>query len=420
MNFLFWTHLLSLLLVSAPSSFERQFRKEHPGLYNHLQEAPTDKVGWKDVIHWMWPLFTEEWGLWRSLDLNLSSLPFTDPVTGLPTFHERLPSPLLLYGFSKEVVEYPGYWHSKVWVCGFWFPPKEWQFSCNDCAEISASVSSGSSNKQNELCSIHLSLQFFIEFPATELPIFIGLSSIGSMGFLRNPHAFLRVLGTALDISGSRFILFSAGYEPLEAAIDSYAKEASSRPEQTQRSNEGVSLFGGRLFCFSGSVPYNWLFPRCAAAIHHGGRLDSYANHYAHILVINVFASLWVSISPVDPRLLLYWLEFLRFVSSLGFCNLWPSLKPVICPFMLDQFYWAERMYWLGVAPEPLKREHLVPDKDEDFYIKEAANMLVRALDYSQSSEVKSRALQISNKLSNEDGVSEAVHLINEELRSCR
>ncbi|KAK4378647.1 hypothetical protein RND71_000509 [Anisodus tanguticus] len=69
---------------------------------------------------------------------------------------------------------------------------------------------------------------------------------------------------------------------------------------------------------------------------------------------------------------------------------------------MLDQFYWAERMYWLGVAPEPLGREHLVPDKDEDFYIKEAANMFVRALDCSQSSEVKSRALQISNKLSNE------------------
>lgn len=69
---------------------------------------------------------------------------------------------------------------------------------------------------------------------------------------------------------------------------------------------------------------------------------------------------------------------------------------------MLDQFYWAERMYWLGVAPEPLRREHLLPDKDEDFYIKEAANMLVRVLAYSQSSEVKTRALQISNKLSNE------------------
>ncbi|XP_059313640.1 sterol 3-beta-glucosyltransferase isoform X1 [Lycium ferocissimum] len=362
---------------SAPSSFERQFSKEHPDLYNHLQKAPADKVCWKDVIHWMWPLFTEDWGSWRSLDLKLSALPFTDPVTGLPTFHERLPSPLLLYGFSREVVECPGYWPSKVRVCGFWFPPWEWQFSCNDCAEISASVSSGNSNKQNKLCSTHLSLQFFIEVPARELPVFIGLSSIGSMGFLRNPRAFLQVLGTALDISGSRFILFSAGYEPLEAAIYSYAKEASSCTEQTQRSNEGISLFGGRLFWFSGSVPYNWLFPRCAAAIHHGGSGSTAAALQA-------------------------------------------GLPQVICPFMLDQFYWAERMYWLGVAPEPLRREHLVPDKDEDFYIKEAANMLVRALGYALSSEVKTRALQISNKLSNEDGVSEAVRLIKEELGSCR
>lgn len=72
------------------------------------------------------------------------------------------------------------------------------------------------------------------------------------MGFLKNPHAFLRVLGTALDISDSRFILFSAGYEPLEAAIDSYTKEVSACSEQIEQSNGGVSLFGGRLFCFSG------------------------------------------------------------------------------------------------------------------------------------------------------------------------
>ncbi|XP_019265807.1 PREDICTED: UDP-sugar-dependent glycosyltransferase 52 isoform X4 [Nicotiana attenuata] len=409
--------LLSISLLCAPSSFERQFRKELPDLYKYLQEAPSHKVGWNDVIHWMWPLFADEWGSWRSLDLKLSAFPFTDPVTGLPTYHERLPSPLLLktaialsdirifssnmhypgacitfskeellsdiqwlddrYGFSKEIVECPGYWPSKVRVCGFWFPPRKWQFSCNDCAEISASGISGNLNKQNKLCSAHLGLQFFIEFPAKELPVFIGLSSVGSMGFLRNPRAFLRVLGTALDISGCRFILFSAGYKPLEEAIESYAKEASSCSEQTHWSNEGVSLFGGRLFCFSGSVPYNWLFPRCAAAIHHGGSGSTAAALQA-------------------------------------------GVPQVMCPFMLDQFYWAERMFWLGVAPEPLRREHLVPDKDEDFYIKEAVNMLVRALDYAQSSEVKARALQISNKLSNEDGVSEAVRIIKEELRSCQ
>ncbi|KAL1534284.1 sterol 3-beta-glucosyltransferase isoform X4 [Salvia divinorum] len=62
---------------SAPTSFERQFRNELPLLYKYLREAPSSKIGWEDVIHWMWPLFNEDWGKWRSLDLNLSFLPFT-------------------------------------------------------------------------------------------------------------------------------------------------------------------------------------------------------------------------------------------------------------------------------------------------------------------------------------------------------
>ncbi|KAI7979054.1 hypothetical protein LOK49_Contig534G00001 [Camellia lanceoleosa] len=43
-------------VACAPSSFERYFREELPLLYEYLQEAPIDQVGWKDVIHWMWPL----------------------------------------------------------------------------------------------------------------------------------------------------------------------------------------------------------------------------------------------------------------------------------------------------------------------------------------------------------------------------
>jgi hypothetical protein len=62
---------------SAPSSFERHFKKELPLLYRYLQEAPTNKVCWKDVIHWMWPLFTDSWGSWRCNDLNLGPCPFT-------------------------------------------------------------------------------------------------------------------------------------------------------------------------------------------------------------------------------------------------------------------------------------------------------------------------------------------------------
>ncbi|KAL6328723.1 hypothetical protein AAG906_003409 [Vitis piasezkii] len=358
---------------SAPSSFEHHFRKELPLLYEYLQEAPTDKVCWKDVTHWMWPLFTEDWGSWRSDDLNLSPWPFTDPVTGLPMWHDRYPSPVLLYGFSKEVVECPGYWPSNVRVCGFWFLPMEWEFSCNKCGEISASISLRRVNAEVEMCPAHTMLQSFLKTPAPMPPVFIGLSSVGSMGFLRNPREFLQVILTVLDITNYRFILFSAGYEPLDAAVKVIAAEASSSLERRQSSEDGIFLFGGRLFCFSGTISYNWLFPRCSAAIHHGGSGSTAAALKA-------------------------------------------GIPQVLCPFMLDQFYWAERMFWLGVAPEPLKRNHLFPDKNDGTSIREAAVVLSRAIDYALSPKVKARASEIAERISLEDGVSEAVKILKEEI----
>ncbi|XP_060667250.1 uncharacterized protein LOC132799442 [Ziziphus jujuba] len=59
---------------SAPSSFERQFKKELPLLYKYLQESPSKKVYWKDVIHWMWPLFTEYWRNEETILENLKKL----------------------------------------------------------------------------------------------------------------------------------------------------------------------------------------------------------------------------------------------------------------------------------------------------------------------------------------------------------
>ncbi|XP_073159150.1 sterol 3-beta-glucosyltransferase isoform X5 [Henckelia pumila] len=329
-------------------------------------------VGWEDVIYWMWPLFTEDWGLWRSHDLHLSFLPFTDPVTGLPRWHERPLSPLLLYGFSKEVVECPDYWPSRVQTCGFWFLPFEWQFSCSSCADISAQRFSRKLNAEEEMCSIHVNLKTFLNASPNQ-PIFMSLSSIGSMGYLKNPRAFLKVLGNALNITSCRFILFSAGYGPLDAEIKMSAQTLLSPSEQLQLTEDQTSLFGGRLFYFSGDVPYNWLFPKCAAAIHHGGSGSTAAALHA-------------------------------------------GIPQVICPFVLDQYYWAERMFWLGVAPEPLKNTCLLPDKDDDCYIKEAATMLVKAINRALSPEVKLQASRIANRLSAEDGVSEAVRLIREEI----
>ncbi|KAH9685919.1 glycosyltransferase [Citrus sinensis] len=88
----------------------------------------------------------------------------------------------------------------------------------------------------------------------------------------------------------------------------------------------------------------------------------------------------------------------------------------ILCPFMLDQFYWAERMFWLGVAPEPLKRNHLVPDNADDTSIKEAAEALSQAIQYALSPRVKECAKEIAERISVEDGVSEAVKNLKEEM----
>ena len=105
------------------------------------------------------------------------------------------------------------------------------------------------------------------------------------MGYLRNPRAFLLVIKAVMEKIGRRFILFTSEYGPLDSVIRLMAGES------------GQLLFENRLFCFSGwagfssgflgftlikrnffgghsDVPYCWLFDKCAAVIHHGGRLE--------------------------------------------------------------------------------------------------------------------------------------------------
>lgn len=74
-------------------------------------------------------------------------------------------------------------------------------------------------------------------------------------------------------------------------------------------------------------------------------------------------------------------------------------VRQVICPFILDQFYWAERMFWLGVASEPLNSSYLFPEKDG---ISKAANALVQAIDHALSPDVKFRATEMVNRISAE------------------
>uniref|UniRef100_A0A0E0G2T7 Glycosyltransferase family 28 N-terminal domain-containing protein n=1 Tax=Oryza nivara TaxID=4536 RepID=A0A0E0G2T7_ORYNI len=190
---------------SAPASFERQFKQSLPLLYKYFQEAP----------------------------LNM------DPVTNLPLWYTREESPLLLYGFSKEIVECPGYW----------------PFSAH-----------------NQVSIRHL--------------LFI----VTAISFLM---------------------------------VDSFA--------------------------------------------------------FLEFLIIRYFHN-----------------------SGSTAAALFAGIPQISCPFLLDQFYWAERLHWLGVAPEPLGRQHLIPDTDNASSINSAADMLIGAIKSALSPEIKAQATRIANKLSSE------------------
>lgn len=92
----------------------------------------------------------------------------------------------LQYHYHVYFTTLTDYWPSSVCVCGFWFLPMEWKFSCKKCREISALVSSGHLQRKEELCSAHLDLQTFLK-TMSRPPIFVGLSSVGRQG----PHLIL-------------------------------------------------------------------------------------------------------------------------------------------------------------------------------------------------------------------------------------
>ncbi|KAK6156947.1 hypothetical protein DH2020_011195 [Rehmannia glutinosa] len=335
---------------SAPSSFERQFRNELPHLYKYLREAPTGK----------------------------------DPVTGLPTWHVRPSSPLLLYlhgvllffsdpllastdryGFSQEIVECPVTGHQQLG---------------------------------------------FVVFGHSLLN---GSSLVPDHGLLEESPGIPSVLGNVLNITNHKFILFSAGYGPLDAAIKMFAQTLSSDSEQMQSSEIQSCLFDGRLFCFSG---YGYLvkgvlttdvgcctlqlaISRCAAAIHHGGSGSTAAALRTGIPQVCSAIELVLISSVSIVAKLLNAIDCFRKPHSIGVLY---AAEYVICPFILDQFYWAERMFWLGVAPEPLNSACLLPDKDDDTFISKAAHVLVGAINYALSPEVKLRAAQIADRISTE------------------
>lgn len=298
------------------------------------------------------------------------------------------------------MVECPAYWPRSVSVCGFWFAPLEWE-EHEGCGVPQAKA--GANIKEALLDPVHTSEDHksrrdadlvkknqvngeFIELKKTSYkppmklcrfvsesrdnrPIFVGLSSMGSMGFLEDPDALVELLGGVLEVTKSYAVLLTAGHLPLDRAVSSRCEDElclNAEQKRDRLMQEGLCCFNGRLFCFAGSVPYAWLLPQCSVAIHHGG-------------------------------------------SGTTAACLRAGVPQIICPFLLDQFYWAERMTWLGVAPQPLMPHHLMPASDG---FVDAVKVVSAAIREALGVELHRCACALHFKIEGEDGTAAAVGIL--------
>jgi sterol 3beta-glucosyltransferase len=115
--------------------------------------------------------------------------------------------------------------------------------------------------------------------------------------------------------------------------------------------------------CKVDDIPHEWLFRRVKAVVHHGGAGTTAAGLRAG--------------------------------------------KPtVIVPFFSDQPFWGWRVHMLGAGPKPIPRKKLTPER------------LAQAIDLAVRDQgIRSRAEELGEKLRAEDGVGNAVGLINELLQ---
>jgi UDP:flavonoid glycosyltransferase YjiC (YdhE family) len=111
-------------------------------------------------------------------------------------------------------------------------------------------------------------------------------------------------------------------------------------------------------------VPYDWLLPRVAAVIHHGGAGTTAAGLRAG--------------------------------------------KPtVICPFVADQPFWGKRVAELGVGPSPIPQRKLTADS--------LAQAMREAV---TNTRIRQRAAELGAKIQDENGLGNAVAFIEEYTRA--
>ena len=232
---------------------------------------------------------------WRTTKLGLEPLPGSGPLG-----RRRQVTLPIFYGFSAAVVPRPADWPSNQQVTGYHF--------LDDMTGWKPSQE----------------LETFLQ--AGPPPVYIGFGSMTSS----DPEADTRLVLDALARTGARALL-ATGWGGLgDAGMDDRAMAISD-------------------------APHDWLFPRMAAVVHHGGAGTTAAGLRAGV----------------------------------------PS---VVVPFNADQPFWGRQIARIGVGPAPIPKRRLTADT------------LAAALTIALGDEtMRTRAAALGEQIRAEDGISTAI-----------
>ncbi len=170
-------------------------------------------------------------------------------------------------------------------------------------------------------------------------PVHVGFGSMPT----GDPGEVLDQVVAALDHVGARGVIGSG--------LAGLGRDASSG--SSPRLPDSVLVVEG--------APHEWLFPRCAAVVHHGGAGTTAAALRA-------------------------------------------GVPQVVVPHIADQPYWGRRVHDLGVGPAPIARKDLTPEG------------LAAALEGALADETRSAADLLGARIRHEDGVGDAARLIDEQV----
>ncbi|MBN2472344.1 MAG: glycosyltransferase family 1 protein [Anaerolineae bacterium] len=230
-----------------------------------------------------------------------SSHPELPPLAGWPW--EGANQPLSLFGYSPHVIPRPDDWPPFVHVTGYWMTDEAGDWQPPDALA-----------------------DFLTDGPP---PVYVGFGSMVTAEVDRLTALVLE----ALRLAGQRAVLLG-GWAGLGGA---------DLPDTVLRID---------------SAPHDWLFPRMAAVVHHGGVGTTAAGLRAGV----------------------------------------PS---VVVPFAADQMFWAQQVARLGVGPRPISRKLLT------------AESLAYALRIAAShAPMRARAAALGMRMRAEDGVAHAVDRI--------